>query len=72
MDEGYDECQVLSEHAEKGDAVVASLAASTWLGKVEDGNWVIGVGIARKPTPGYTPYLKDKHITWATSWGGWL
>ena len=68
MVEGYDECQVLSEHAEKGDAVVAALVAEVRLGKPEDGSWVIGVGISRKPTPGYRPFLKDQNITWATSW----
>ena len=66
--EGYGECQVLSEHAEKGDAVVAALVAEVRLGKPEDGSWVIGVGISRKPTPGYRPFLKDQNITWATSW----
>ena len=47
---------------------MAALVAEVRLGKPEDGSWVIGVGISRKPTPGYRPFLKDQNITWATSW----
>ena len=42
----------------------ASLFAALGKGRV------IGVDIARKPTPGYRPYLKDENINWATSWSG--